>query len=169
MLVTFYMVQGLPGSGRSGLATDLAKEADVALIAQPELFLYTAGEFKYNERKLEEARTAAAVDLCCQVGQALFNHRMTNMRVAAIVDDLGIFTQQIDPYFRMARFFKDNHPDVTVQFKIEEPTTQWRYDAAECARRTTKYNKAAIDRFLTILTQNRDQHRYDRFVNEFGG
>jgi adenylate kinase family enzyme len=176
MKISLICVQGLPGSGRTTFANDLAKQFDTSIVITPEQYLFDRGNFNYNERRLEEARMTSLGELGAKLTAATVTHLMSHdwesKTIGVIIDDTSIYIQHIDPYYRLMLALKqrfpsapDLEPQTQFEFRLLSPETSWKLDAGTCYKKGNKYSLPVIQKLLTTLMQNTDADRYSRFAN----
>lgn len=112
------LMRGLPGSGKSSLAKQFVQSGDIILSTDD--FFVVNGVFTYDGSLIKDAHTW---------NQGRARAAMMAGIETVIIDNTFMEAWEMTPYVRMAQ-------DLGYEVEIHEPDTWWRYDPAECARRT---------------------------------
>ena len=115
------LTRGLPGSGKSALATSVAKERGGVVFSADDFFTAADGTHRIDLSKVPEAHKAAQ-----------YHARAAAAAGAELIIIDNTHTRQFEmlDYIRIAA----NHGATDIGFLI--PQTSWAWDAEECARRT---------------------------------
>jgi predicted kinase len=113
-----YLMRGLPGSGKSYLAKELAPEAN---IFSTDDFWMSDGEYKFDRYRLGEAHAWNKE----RVLKALLKGESP-----IVVDNTNISPRERRPYMDMAK-------DQGYEVQVVHPVTTWAWDIDECAMRNS--------------------------------
>lgn len=115
------LMRGLPGSGKSFLGKQLAKQAaDTKIYSTDDLFMVN-GEYRFNPAKLGKFH---------KENQLRVEHAMGKGISLIIVDNTNTQLWEMRPYIKMAKKF-----GYLIECVI--PETAWAFDAEECAKKNT--------------------------------
>lgn len=114
------VVRGISGSGKSTLAQKLHDADENSVMVAADDFFMVDGEYKFTFSLIQMAHNWCS-------GTA-FYHLLRGKNV--YVHNTFCERWQIEPYIDFAH--KNGY-----EWEILEPTTKWRYDVAECAKRNT--------------------------------
>lgn len=112
--------RGLPGSGKTSLANKLAEKTSGICIAADDFFTHEDGTYHFNFNLLEVAH-----NYC--IGTAFYHlSRGKNVYVHNVFAERWTVEKFVDFAHRNG-----------YEWDIIEPTTKWKNDVAECAKRNT--------------------------------
>ncbi len=118
------LLKGASGSGKSWLAKALARELNAVVYSTDTLhykYILPIGEWQYvfQPEKLSQFHKETLKNVTASMGNKTI-----------ILDNTNISFKEIKPYV-LAALVHD------YSIEIMEPSTPWRYDAEECAKRNT--------------------------------
>lgn len=120
-MTTLYIMHGLPGSGKSTKCQELQKKLMFWLcLSTDNYWIRPDGYYDFNPKRIKEAH------------EWTFKHYMQEVQedlTDTIIDNTNLSLADCRKYL-------DNWP-AYGKIEIVEPDTVWRYDVAECAKRTT--------------------------------
>ncbi|XP_043203069.1 uncharacterized protein LOC122371062 [Amphibalanus amphitrite] len=113
------LMRGLPGSGKTTLAKQLAGRGGLVVSAD-DYFVNSRGQYVFNPAKLSEAH-----EWCRQQARAA----MRRGRTPVVVDNTNTQAWEMQPYVKLA---------VELDYYVEyaEPTTPWRHDPRLLSKRS---------------------------------
>lgn len=120
----FYIVRGLPGSGKSTLVKELSSkivDAEVFVFSTDNYWLRPDGYYDFNARRIGEAH-AWNFKLCKEALALALPH--------VILDNTNTTLREFDQYINEAVLHGYN-------VFILEPNTPWSFDVQECFRKNT--------------------------------
>lgn len=133
------MMQGIPGSGKSTLAAELMIQSDATTkrIYCATDYFYRNGVYTFNRHKLSEYYSKCMMEFAADT--ALFMASLQQRPGATmfvVVDNVNISHYAIQPYFSWMQQLQRSHPKVSMDFRIVEPNTPWKYDADQCHQKS---------------------------------
>jgi len=145
---TVYLMFGLPGSGKSTRANELAygfREEDImpTNFSTDDYWIRPDGYYDWNVARIKEAH---------QWNYARFssfvNRRHDNLHV--------VFVDNTNLRFADCRRYIDTAKDAGYNVVLVEPETPWRYDPQVCAEKNThRVPLATIENMLVTLVENK--------------
>lgn len=136
MLLTIMV--GVPGSGKSTKAQELARGSGVIL--STDAFFYVDGEYRFDRTKLGEYHERNR-ELCEAYMQEKHPH--------IIIDNTNTTAKERKPYADLARQYG-------YEVDIVEPDTPWKYNPKICATKNAhNVPEATIDRMLNRLMDDK--------------
>lgn len=121
-----FLMHGLPGSGKSYLALQIADELRTvySILSTDNYWNRPDGRYDWNPKLLKEAHEWNQKQFGYTLINALWNDR------DIIVDNTNITNKECQPYIESA---------IAKQYKVwlVEPNTTWQFNAEECALRNS--------------------------------
>lgn len=127
---TMYIMRGLPGSGKSTRAKQIAQDTNAVICSADDFFLNDAGEYVFDAANLHKAH------LTCQKKADVAVYEGKNV----VIDNTNI-------KLRDMKFYVDLAKQNNIEIEYVEPTTSWAWNVEECfVRNTHKVPKDVISR-----------------------
>lgn len=120
-LPSMTIMRGLPGSGKSTTAKQLAAENDAVICSADDFFINHEGVYVFNPDKLHMAHSA------CQAKAV----RSLNEGKNVIIDNTNIKLKELNTYFNIAKVLGG------IEVRIAMSSAPWATDVDECAKRNT--------------------------------
>jgi predicted kinase len=118
------IVRGLPGSGKSSIATNLGVPAN-NIFSVDDYWLRPDGTYDFNYDYV-----AKSYQWNHQRVSATMASKVLDTKTTLVVDNVNITFDEILPYVEAAQVYK-------YSIKLLEPQTEWRYDVEECYKNNT--------------------------------
>jgi predicted kinase len=131
-----FLVRGTPGSGKSTLAKELGKNGTV--LSSDDFFMVD-GKYEYDPD---------AKDYAHWWNQGRAEEAMKRGTSPVVIDNTNIQAWEAKPYVNLALKYG-------YKIEIKEPTTPWKFNAEELAKRNThKVPQEAIEKMITKWQPN---------------
>eukprot|EP00112_Aurelia_sp_Birch-Aquarium-sp1_P002102 Seg1229.2 transcript_id=Seg1229.2/GoldUCD/mRNA.D3Y31 product="2' 3'-cyclic-nucleotide 3'-phosphodiesterase" protein_id=Seg1229.2/GoldUCD/D3Y31 len=117
-----YFLRGLPGSGKTTIAKEIAiiYGHNAAICSADDYTVNEEGAYQWRQSEYEQTHK-----LCLEKARSLCEEA----RNVIIIDNTNIYLDKVQPYFKLC--FDYDYIAVII-----EPSTPWKYDVEELARRS---------------------------------
>ena len=154
------LMRGIPGSGKSSLATKISRDFHGVVQSADSFFINRFGMYDFRPELLTEAHAN------CQKETRKWAERGVKV---IIVDNTNLESWEMEPYAKIA---KENG----YHLMLVEPTTPWRYDAKKCSQLNShgipwekiEACRARFEKFVTadlLLHKVSNRETTNRFLN----
>lgn len=127
------ILRGLPGSGKSYLASQISQQYPDTEICSTDSYFYVDGQYKFDPTKLGRYHQLN-YERACQL--------MEDEVATVIIDNTNTTFKEFSKYIQVGK-------SRGYKITILEPQTEWKFNVQECAKRNSHgVPEAAIQRMM---------------------